>query len=192
MQDARRSIYRKNALKDHLDEDEQKHSLRFVHWSMTTCLWFLLMLFLVTGFLSWCETIPVYANVAGIVLDHKMSIQEKTARASQPSTIAALFLLPNQTKQLHLGQNIPVQVGLTGAKLQSTIEQIEPGVASPADIRKRYASDSIYFPQITEPSTVVLIKLVKTPTSTQAGSPVIATIEVGSERLITMLSGIGS
>ncbi|GLV54498.1 hypothetical protein KDH_13450 [Dictyobacter sp. S3.2.2.5] len=82
-----------------------------------------------------------------------------------------------------------MHIGASKEDLASKVIKIEPGVLSPSAIRQRYG----FMAQIvTQPSIVVLIQIDKVPAATFGGSVLVANVKTGSQRILSMLPGLGS
>ncbi len=204
-------LFRSNAVK-HYMQGREKHTFpRFVSLPITIFLWILLSLFIAAGMLVWSEEIPMYVTTQGIVIVHAATqpatskSQPATSKSqpatskSQPATskpqpataMAVFFFPPAQAGNLHPGMPIRLHIGPSGSLLNSQIASIQPGVMSPATIRTLFQSKNSVLP-ITQPSTVVIVKLDPALATAYEGSTVIADVQVGSQRLISLLPGIGS
>ncbi|GHO82065.1 hypothetical protein [Dictyobacter formicarum] len=136
------------------------------------------------GCIAWNDEIPIYATAPGIVLD-----QHSQGAADQQGAKAALFFAAGQLPQLRVGQQALVHIGASKEELISKVIKIEPTVVSPSLIHQRYG----FMAQIvTQPSIVVLIQLNNMPTATFAGTVLVANVRTGSQRILSMLPGLGS
>ncbi|GCE23490.1 hypothetical protein KDK_72900 [Dictyobacter kobayashii] len=139
---------------------------------------------LLVGGIAWSDQIPIYASAPGIILD-----QHSTAAADQHDTVAALFFAAGQFSKVKVGQRAVVHIGASKEELASQIIKIEPAVVSPNTIYQRYG---FVAQVVTQPSIVVLIQLKNIPTATYAGSMIVANVQTGSQRIISMLPGLGN
>lgn len=139
---------------------------------------------MVVGCIVWNDEIPIYATAPGIVLN-----QPGRGAADQQSAEAALFFSAAQLSQLQVGQQALVHIGASKEELASKVIKIEPTVVSPNVIHQRYG----FMAQIvTQPSIVVLIQLNHVPAATFAGTVLVANVRTGSQRILSMLPGLGS
>ncbi len=182
-----RTIFRRSAIEAYqrgLDKDVVP---RLISWPIVVCLWFLLGLLVAAGFLAWYVKVPVYLSGAGII----------TAPGAQPQAptgepFAVVFLRPEQTAQVRVGQPAGVQIGSTDRQVPGTIVRLEPGTMSPAVIRSRYRLDGAGAPLVTQPAAVMLVRLDSAlPGPAYAGTLVTARVAVGSQRLLALLPGLG-
>ncbi|GCE09053.1 hypothetical protein [Dictyobacter aurantiacus] len=136
------------------------------------------------GCVAWNDEIPIYATAPGVVLD-----KHSLGAANQPGAQAALFFSADQLPQLRVGQQALVHIGASKEELASKVIKVEPAVVSPSVIHQRYG----FMAQIvTQPSIVVLIQIDRIPASTFGGSVLVANVKTGSQRILSMLPGLGS
>jgi len=160
---------------------------RLISWPIIVCFWLLLAVFIAAGFLAWDVQVPTYVDGSGIIL-----AQGEMSQPHYGEMLAALFLSPDQSMRMRVGLPADVQIGSAGVNVRGTIAKVEPGITSPDAARTRYRLDGADALLITQPSIVVIIRLGTTlPATTYAGSLVAAKVEVGSQRLLTLLPGLG-
>lgn len=176
-------LFRNEALQ-HYFQGKEKYSLpRFMPFPIAIFLWILLGLSLTIGACAWHEEVPIYITGPGIIL-----IQNHTTPLTQDGSIGAIFLQPAQATKLHPGQAVFVQMVTGTQEISSTIERIEPGVSSPADVQQTYGLNSNF---VTTPSVVAIINLQHIPASIFAGSVLVAHVQTGSRRFISFIPGVG-
>jgi len=180
-----RTIFRQSAIEAYKRGMEKDVVLRLISWPIIVCLWLLLAVLISAGFLAWYVQVPTYVDGPGIIL----------ARGDMPEyggTVALMFLPPDQAAHMRAGLPVDVQIGSAGVHVQSRIAQVEPGLTSPDAARQRYRLDGMGALLITQPSTVVIIKLGTTlPATAYAGSLCTTKVEIGSQRLLALLPGLG-
>ena len=182
------TIFRQSAITAYKRATEKADVPRLISWPIIVCLWLLLGVLLAAGFLAWYVQVPTYVNGSGIILARGDMLQPAYGQM-----VAVVFLPPDQATHLRVGQPVDVQTGSAGPLVQSTIAQVKPGITSPDAARQRYRLDGMSALLITQPSTVVIIKLGTTlPASAYAGSPCTARVETGSQRLLALLPGLGN
>jgi hypothetical protein len=148
----------------------------------------LLGVFIAAGFLAWYVQVPTYVDGSGIILARGDMLQP-----AYGEMVAIVFLPPEQAAHLRVGLPVDVQIGSADVLVRSTIAKVEPGITSPAAARQLYRLDNASALLITEPSTVVIIKLgTKLPTTAYTGSICTAKVEVGSQSLLALLPGLGN
>jgi hypothetical protein len=109
-----------------------------------------------------------------------------------PATIMAVFFFPPvQAQHLHTGLPISLNVGSSGQQIKTQITSIVPGVMSPAALSSLFHLGNVPLP-ITQPSIVVVAELDSTFTTKYVGDVVTGKLQVGSQRLISFLPGVGS
>lgn len=182
------TIFRQSALTAYKRGREKDVVPRLISWPIIACLWLLLGVLLAAGFLAWNVRVPTYVDGPGIIL--------APGDISQPGygeTPGLMFLPPDQAVHIRAGLPVDVQIGSAGVHVQGTIAKVEPGITSPDAARKRYRLDSVGALLISQPSTVVIIRLgTALPATSYAGSLLTAKIETGSQRLLALLPGLGS
>ncbi|MBO0784073.1 MAG: hypothetical protein J2P37_35145 [Ktedonobacteraceae bacterium] len=188
MQVSQRPIFRDKVVK-HYMQRRQKDSLpRFISWPIPIFLWLLLGILLAGCVYAWYEEVPIYVNAPGMIVNATGLISQKPN-----SAVAMLLLSPQQASHLHVGQPVKVQVGSTaGPEIDSTIAAVEPGVVSPYAIRKRFGLGGREALMVAQPSVVVLVSLEALSPTIYAGSVLTARVEIGTQRLLAFLPGLGS
>ncbi len=160
---------------------------RLISWPIIVCLWLLLGALIAVGFLAWYVQVPTYVDGSGIILARGDVLQAKYGEM-----VAVVFLPPNQSTHMRVGLPVDVQIGSVGVYGKGTIAKIEPGITSPDAARKRYQLDGVGSLLITQPSSVVLIRLATPlPATSYAGSLLTAKVEIGSQRLFALLPDLG-
>lgn len=115
-------------------------------------------------------------------------VEEKPVPAT---AMVVFFFPPTQAKKLYIKEPVRLHVGLSGLQINSQITSIEPSVMSPTALRALFHLENASLP-ITQPSMVVVVKLDPASATAYAGSTVTADLQVGSQRLISFLPGVGS
>jgi hypothetical protein len=181
------TIFRQSALMAYRRGREKDVVPRLISWPIIVCFWLLLAVFIAAGFLAWDVQVPTYVDGSGIILAQGEMFQLDYGEM-QP----AVFLPPDQSMHMRVGLPADVQIGSAGVHVRGTIARVEPGITSPAAAGKRYGLDSAGPLLVTQPSIVVIIRLGTTlPATAYAGSLLTAKVEVGSQRLLTLLPGLG-
>jgi hypothetical protein len=114
-----------------------------------------------------------------------------TGKPVPPTVMAVLFFPPAQAQNLHVGVPIRLHVGPSGPQFSSQITSIEPGVMSPVALRSLFHIENALLP-ITQPSTVVVVKLDPAFATAYVGSTLTADVQVGSQSLLSLLPGVGN
>jgi hypothetical protein len=188
-------IFRNNAVKHYMQSREKSTLPRFINLPIALFLWILLALLLVSAALAWYKEIPVYLTAPGIVLNESHQQSQKTAEAAVAAAAAvatvAIFLPQNQGNKVNIGSYVRMQLDNTGVVLKGRVTDIKPTM-SPYALLQRYGLDGRYALLITKPSMVVFVQLKTISSTMYAGSMVTADVEVGSQRIISLLPGLNS
>ena len=185
---SKRTIFRSKALQ-HYAASRQKDVLpRLVSPPVFVFFWILLGLLLVAGITAWLAQVPTYIVASGVVLDRGIT----QGQQASDEAVAVIFLPASHSLHVQTGQSLLLHIGSTATPLSYRIDRVEPGVLSPSAARKRYGLDSATSQAITEPSIVLTVSLGPAfPTHQYAGSLVSAQIQVGSQRVLSLLPGLG-
>ena len=182
-----RTIFRQSAITAYKRGIEKDVVPRLISWPIIVCLWLLLGVLIAVGSLAWYVQVSTYVNGPGIILARGDMLQPEDG-----AMVAVVFLPPDQSAHMRVGLPVNVQIGSAGVHVQSTIAKVEPGITSPDAARKRYGLDSAGALLITQPSIVVIIRLgTALPATSYAGSLLTAEVEIGSQRLLALLPGLG-
>lgn len=185
MQTPRPSIFREDAVKHYMQGRDKDTLPHFISLPTTLVLWILIVLTVAAAGLAWSVKIPVFVKATGIVLHEREYPQAD--RSVSPGTIALVFLPPEQAAQLHIGLPVHLHIGSSGPEILSNIAGVESDVMSPYAACKEYGLDANCAALITRPALVALVKLDTLSSATYAGSIVTAEVEVGSQRIISLL-----
>lgn len=157
----------------------------FISWPLIACLWLLLGVLLAAGFFAWYAQVPTYVSGSGIMLANGDMLQPAYGQM-----VAIVFLPPEQSARIRVGQRVEIQIGSVDMHLQSTIAQVEPGIISPDAARQRFGLSGTGALPVTQPSVVAIVKLgTVLPDTAYAGSLLTARVETGSQRLLALLLG---
>ncbi len=180
-----RPIFRETALEAYRRGTEKDFVPRFVTGPIVACRWLLLILLVGVAVLAWWVRVPTYVSAGGVI------VGGGELRPAGAETAAVLFLPPEQAVPLRVGRPVYLRVA-SGASAQGTVAEVEPGVISPDEARERYpipeGSDLI-----TRSSVAVVVRLDRTPpAAARGGTPTTARVEIGSQRLLALVPGLGS
>jgi len=182
-----KTIFRQKAIMAYKRNLEKDVLPRLVSTPILVCLWLLLAVLLAAGFFVLFAEVPIYVGGSGIVL-----VQENVLQPEYGKMVAIVFLSPDQSTRVRVGQPVDIQIGSAGMHVHSTIAQVEPGVMSPAAVRQRYQLDAGDAALVTQPSVVATVKLdTVLSDTTYAGSLLTARIQIGFQRLLALLLGSG-
>ncbi len=185
MAEPSRSIFRTSAINHYIQKREKDILPRLVTPPVFLFLWVLFGLLMIAGLLAWWTEVPTYVTGSGIILEQ--GLQSKLVNKEG---IVLIFLPAESAGKLRVGLPILLHIGSTGLSFTSKIEQVEPGIVSPSEARKRYALDSSASQIFTEPSVVATVKFIPTLSARMyAGSIVNAQVQVGSRRVLSLLPG---
>jgi len=182
------SIFREQALKSYIERREKDVLPQLVTPPVFLFLWMLLGLFITAGLLAWSAQVPVYLEGTGIILE-----QPLPSISGQREAVAVIFFPALNTPKVRARLPVQVQVGRTGPQFTGTIGTVEPGVISPDEAHQRFALGNDVLQDVSGPSVAVTVPLGHGfPAQTFAGSVVHAQVQVGTQRLLALLPGLGS
>ena len=99
---------------------------------------------------------------------------------------ALIFVPYSAALRLLAGQHVQLQLAGQAAQLTSTVQTVDRTLLSPQEVRQRYQF------VISQPSVAITVDLgSRFSASVYAGSVVLAQVEVGSRRLLSLLVGFG-
>lgn len=186
MQNNSSGLFRDIALKHYLRGPNKDILPRFVSPRAFLYLWIFFGLCAIAGLLAWNTQIPIYETGEGtLVINTYQGHLER-------QVLAVIFLAPDQLRRVKVGQVVQVKIGMTGPHEQSTITAVEPTLLSPTEARKRYSLDGTMSLMVKQPATVATVALDPSiMPQTYAGSIVQAQVQVGSQRVLSLLPIIG-
>ncbi len=182
------SIFRKRAVEKYMQRRELNVILRLVSPRMFVFLWALLLLAVGAGALVWSIQEPIVVQGKGVV------VQPKAANGQAGQTIVVLMLLPpDQQANLKAGQ--PVSINITSANItfNSTIQNVEAGVMSPAAITTQLnlpvqLTQTLSGPSVVAVAPVVPMSLAKTYLGSQCDTQV----QIGTQSVLSILPGFNN
>lgn len=178
-------IFRDKAVKQYMHGRDKDALPRFISLPTALLLWMLCGLLLALGALAWTEEVPLYTTGQGIILADQNPLQSASS-----TTTALVFLPAEQAAAFHLGQPIQITLGGSGPQISSTLTDIAPGVISPYRACKQYGLENNCALLIARPSIVAKVQL-HLSALTYAGSIFTAKVQVGSQRIVSLLRGMG-
>ena len=171
-----RPIFRDSALEAYRRRTEKDVVPRVITTPIVVGFWVLLATFATIAVMAWLVRVPTYVAGSGAVVGPRDAV---------------LFLPPGRSAQLRVGRPVEMQIGSAGTPLRGALMKVQPGVIGPAAARKRYRLEGADL--ITEPSSVVLVRLGRTlPSAAFRGSHLTARVSTGSQRLLERFSVVGS
>jgi hypothetical protein len=152
-------------------------------------LWVLIGLLLALTALLWYAQTPIYVTGPGVV------VRTPAGFPGEGEVVLAVFLPPEVASHVQVGQ--PVIIHLAGLatdepaiRLTQTVTAVDRTVAAPVAVRTRYGLDDSTGLLIDGPTVVALIRL-NTPAETMLGSIGEVQIEIGAQRSLALLPGLG-
>jgi hypothetical protein len=171
-------LFRHQALEYYVQSREKAILPHLVRPPIFPLLWLLLGLAVLASLVAWQGQVPVYVSGSGVV--------------SERGTIVLAFLpaSPAHPLQIHTGAPVQLQIGVPVQTINSTVEQVETGIFSPAAIQKQYGSGTGILHLLSGPSLVISIKPdILFPLQSYEGSGVSVQVQVGTTRVLSLLSG---
>lgn len=185
MTKAPRSIFRDQAIKSYIGRREKDVLPQLVAPPSFLFLWILLGLLMTAGLLAWLAQVPIYMEGSGVILE-----QQPPSASGQSEAVALIFFPALSASKVRAGLPIQLQIGSTGPSFTGKIDQVEPGIISPSEARKRYMLDNSVSQMLTQPAVVVRVRLGTTiPAHMYAGSVLSAQVQVGSQRVLSLFPG---
>lgn len=161
---------------------------RFIAPPAPLCLWLLLGCVFTVSVLAWLARVPVYRNGLATVVNSNESDQ-------YDEELIVAFFPPESKSEMMTGQNLSLKLDPAGPPLVRTIAVIEPGIVSPADARKKFNLDDATARFYQSPAAIAIARLGNPsetlPASAYEGIVVEAQVEIGSQRLVTLLPLVG-
>jgi hypothetical protein len=127
MQARERQIFRENAIKHYIQNQEKDVVLRILPVPAAVFLWVLLGFLFMAGMFTWNERIPTYVSGSGVV--------QETGRGD---TVAVIFLPTEQAAALHSCMTVQIHVGATCPQVQSSILVVDEDFTSPESALIKY------------------------------------------------------
>ena len=186
MEDTQRSIFRREAVRRYIEGKEKIVLPRLVAPHTFAYLWFLLGLLGVSCLIAWFTRVPVYATGSAVVIRWK-------DRSTKEGIVVAAFFSPQHLSSLQVAQKLFLRFEASD-RLSRAILTVESEIISPDAIQKQFALNSQIAQKITQPAAVVIAQLEPlpvVPASAYLGSIGRAEIEVGSQRVVSLLPLIG-
>ncbi len=176
------SIFRREAVEKYLQNREKSVLPRFMAPPVFLFFWCLLAIFLCTGLLTWFGQVPVYVAGGGVVLNPDVPIGGGSA-----GTRAIIFIPSSSALQLHPGQRVQLQLSGVASQLTCAVESVDRNILSPSEVHQRYQFVT------SQPSVAITVNLgSRFSERVYAGSVIVAQVEVGSRRLLSLLPGFAA
>ena len=183
------SIFRKRAIEKYVQKQERHVILRLVSPPMFMCLWALLLLAVCGGARVWSIQEPIMVQGKGLVVPQKATNGKNTQK------IIVLLLLPtDQQANLKVGQPVHIVINSTNnITFNSTIDQVETGVMSPAAISTQFNLQQSLAQTLSGPSLVATAPVEPmSQAQTYLSSQCQVQVQIGSESALSLLPGVSS
>jgi hypothetical protein len=183
-----RSIFRKRAVEKYMQRQEVHNVLRLVSPRMFLFLWLLLLLAVGTGTLVWSIQEPIQIQGKGVV------VQPKAANGKVGQAIVVLILLPpDQQANFKVGQPVTITIASSNITFNSTIQNVEGGVMSPAAVTTQLnlpvqLTQTLSGPSVVAVAAVEPMSLAKT----YLGSQCQAQVQIGTQSVLSILPGFNA
>jgi len=185
-----RTIFRSGAVEAYMQARAQAVLPRFIAPPAPLCLWLLLGCVFTVSVLAWLARVPVYRNGIATVVDSSAGDQ-----SLEDEELIVAFFPPESKSEMRTGQKLSFKLDTAGPPLVRTIAVIEPGILSPADARKKFNLDDATARFYQSPAAIAIARLGNPsetlPASAYQGIVVEAQVEIGSQRLVTLLPLVG-
>lgn len=195
MENAKRSIFRADAMQRYLQRREEAVLPRFVSPPTWVCLWLLLGLLMAGGLVAWSAKAPVYTSGSALVGNWPGRLDSVYAPREPGEIVVIAFLPPEYLPRLRAGQSLFLQLERAGGRLGSPVVAVAPEVVSPEAARKLFATNIGDKLDLTQPSAVAIARFEPShsglPAAAYLGSVYHVEVEVGSRRVISFLPLIG-
>lgn len=179
------SIFRQRAIDKYMQRQEAHVVLRLVSPRMFLSLWLLLLLAVGGGILVWSIQAPVLVQGQGLVVQAKAMDKKSTQ-----GIIVLLLFPPDQQAHIRIGQPVSINIATANITFNSTVQRIETGVMSPAEISTQINSPLPLAMTISGPSIVAVAPVEPMSLAqTYLGSQCQVQVQIGSQSVLSMLPG---
>jgi hypothetical protein len=176
MSEPGRRIFRASALEAYRRRTEKDIVPRIVPRPVIACLWLFLAMLLGAALLAWSVRIPTYVRAPGVVRGDRAAV---------------IFIGVDDSARVRPGRPVSGRIGSSDTYMRGAVADVPTGTVGPDAVRERYGAQGAA-DLITQPAVPVTVRLADAlPAQSYAGSRVAAQVEVGSQRLLGLLPGIG-
>ncbi len=182
--ETRRVIFREEALHHYQKGQEQIVLPRFITPPTIAILWCLVIFILIGSVTSWFWRVPAYVTTLG-----EVGMQQADG---QQEMFVLLIVSTDQISRIHVGLPVQLQVGQSGPQWQQHITSFDATLLSPEQIRSGYHLDNAASLLVEQPSAVALVQVAPSLATPYSGSIVQAKIQTGTQRIISLLPGLGN
>ncbi|HEX7737413.1 MAG TPA: hypothetical protein VF458_21375 [Ktedonobacteraceae bacterium] len=182
-----RSIFRQRALDRYMLRQEGHVVLRLVSPRVFLSLWLLLLLAVGAGALVWSVQEPVVISGRGLVVQAKVMDEKST-----DGIVVLLLFSPDQQASLHAGLPVSITIATTKITFHSTVQTVEAGVMSPAEIGAQIHSQLPLVMTIAGPAVVAVAQVEPMALAqTYLGSQCQVEVQIGTRSALSLLPGYG-
>lgn len=161
--------------------------LRLVSPRVFLSLWLLLLLAVGGGVLVWSVQEPVVIQGRGLVVQAKVMDEKNTN-----GIVVLLLFAPNQQANLRAGQPVSIAIATARITFHSTIQTVEAGVMSPAEIGAQIHSQLPLVMTIDGPAVVAVAPVEPMALAqTYLGSQCQVEVQIGTRSALSLLPGYG-
>lgn len=180
-----RSIFRQRALDKYMRRQEGHVVLRLVSPRVFLLLWLLLLLAVGGGALVWSVQEPVVIQGRGLVVQAKVMDEKNT-----DGIVVLLLFSPDQQANLRAGQPVSITIATTKITFHSTVQTVEDGVMSPAEIGAQIHSQLPLVMTIAGPAVVAVAPVEPMALAqTYLGSQCQVEVQIGTRSALSLLPG---
>jgi hypothetical protein len=186
--DERHSIFRDRAITYYMQQQEQDVPIHIVAPPPSAIfLWMLCGFLLIAGLAGWWGKIPFYLVQSGVLLTKESRVISST------NETMVFILMPTSSFTLRLGMPIQLQFRSTKGSIESKIETVEPLTYTTGALHQWYGLACNPSSLSTRPSVIIAARIETTLVQrASAGESVDVQIRVGSQRILSLLPGIGA
>ena len=177
-----RSIFRETAVEAHRRATERVVLPRLLPGPLLLSFWLLLAVVLAAAAVTWSLHLPRYVSASGVLLP------TAAARPVGGVSDAVLFVPAEQASQLAVGQPVRVRSDATVGSTPGKIVKLDRTIVGPMAARQRFGLGGDL---IAGPSVAAIARLDRSlPSTTYAGTHITAHIQVGVQRVISLITGL--
>lgn len=178
------TIFRETAIAAYRRGADRDTLPRLTSWPTIVFCWLLLAGLVLGAVVVGSVRVPAFVGASGVILPAGPATGSSREATSASETTAALFLAPDESARVRVGQAVHGQIDSTGTYVDGVVQRIEPDVVGPDAARARFGlGDSPHV--VVQPSRVVIVTISRAlAPAAYAGSRWTAKIEVGSQRLL--------
>jgi tetratricopeptide (TPR) repeat protein len=181
---SRPPIFRESALAAYRRGMSKDVLPRLTSRPLIVCSWLLIATFITAAVLAWSVRVPIYLTAAGMILE------QQDADPADGGRLAALFLPPDQSARVHVGQPVRAQITSPEIYVNGTVAQIE-GSPINANAAAQYGLAGDH-QVVGHPTGVVIVRFGGTmPPTIVDRTRLTAQVQIGSQRILALVPGLG-